>query len=52
MDKNLIWAWAVNNSAAIICWCVLALHFEKWWLALLAALFTSSLKVGKDNQND
>lgn len=38
-------AWAMKNACAIICFTVLAVHFEKWWLALFAMLFMSDLEV-------
>ena len=49
MNKHLIWAWVIKNSICIICWTALAIVFNKWWIALLGALFISSLKtnIGK-----
>lgn len=49
MDKHILWSWAVKNSVDMICWTALAIAFGKWWIALFAALFISSLKssVGK-----
>ena len=49
MNKNIYWPWAIKNIIDIACWTVLAIHFNKWWIALFAALFVSSLKtnVGK-----
>lgn len=44
MDKDIVWAWAVNNSAAIFAWATLAVVFNKWWIALFALLFMSRLK--------
>ena len=43
-DKNLIWAWAIKNSIIVIAWTALAIVFNKWWIALFAALFVSSLE--------
>jgi hypothetical protein len=42
--KNIWWAWAVKNSVCIICWVVLAIAFDMWWIAFFALLFMSSLK--------
>lgn len=42
--KHGIWAWAVKNSMTIVCWTLLAVHFEKWWIALFAALFINDMK--------
>jgi hypothetical protein len=44
MDKNTLWAWAIKNSICIICWTVLAIIFNKWWIALFAVLFMSGLQ--------
>lgn len=44
MNKSLIWAWAIKNGIAIICWAALAIAFDKWWIALFAVLFLSDLQ--------
>ena len=44
MKKNLEWVWAIKNSVCVICWTVLAIVFDRWWIALFAILFLSSLK--------
>ena len=44
MNKNIIWAWAIKNSICVICWIALAIIFNKWWIALFAALFMSGLQ--------
>lgn len=51
MKKHIIWAWVIRNVAAIICWTVLAMHFDKWWLALLSVFFLSSIKYREDDSN-
>lgn len=43
MIKHIWWAWALKNSISIVCWTILAIYFNKWWIALFAALFLSSL---------
>lgn len=43
-DRSAWWEWAVKNSVCVICWTVLAVLFNKWWIALFAGLFISSLK--------
>lgn len=43
MDKNILWAWVVKNSVCVICWSILAIVFNKWWIALFGLLFISSL---------
>lgn len=42
--NKLFWAVSLKNSVAIICWTLLAWHFEKWWIALFAAMFLSSVE--------
>lgn len=44
MNKSAWWAWTIKNSICVICWVVLAIVFNKWWIALFAALFLSSLE--------
>jgi len=43
MNKSNMWAWAIKNSICVICWTVLAIVFDKWWIALFGILFLSSL---------
>ena len=44
MSKHLIWALAIKNSIDILAWVALAIVFNKWWIALFAILFMSSLE--------
>ena len=39
INKNKIGSIALKNSICMICWTVLAVIFNKWWIALFAALF-------------
>lgn len=50
MNKSAWWAWAVRNSICIICWTALAIIFNKWWIALFAGLFISTLQSGHMKQ--
>ena len=50
MNKHIWWAWTLKNSIAIVCWTILAIYFNKWWIALFAALFLSSLST--ENRKD
>ena len=34
MNKDIWWAWALKNSISIVCWTILAIYFNKWWIAL------------------
>ncbi len=49
MNKSAWWAWAIKNIVCVVAWVVLAIVFNKWWIALFGALFISGLKtsVGK-----
>ena len=44
MDKNGIWAWSLKNIVCVVCWVVLAIVFNKWWIALFGLLFLSGYK--------
>lgn len=46
MNKNIIWSIALKNSICVICWTVLAILFNKWWIALFGALFLTSYTTG------
>lgn len=43
MNRGAWWAWAIKNSVCLICWVVLAIVFNKWWIALFSMLCMSSL---------
>lgn len=43
MNNISIWAWAIKNSICVICWTILAIIFNKWWIALFGLLFISTL---------
>ena len=45
--KGVIYMWmdsAIRNSVALICWVLLAIHFDHWWVALFACLFMTSIE--------
>lgn len=44
MNKSAYWAWAIKNSICVICWVVLAIVFNKWWIAFFGALFMSDFQ--------
>ena len=50
MDNNIVLAWAIKNSICVICWTVLAIIFDKWWIALFGLLFLSSLSTTNKNR--
>lgn len=39
MNKNTIWACIINNIICVSCWTILAIIFNRWWIALFAFLF-------------
>lgn len=49
MNTSAYWAWAIKNSICVICWTVLAVVFNKWWIALFGALFLSDIKYKRDD---
>ena len=48
MNKSLIWAWVIKNSIVIIAWTVLAIVFNKWWIAFFVILFMNDLDIDKE----
>ena len=44
MNKDILWALVIKNSIVMIAWTTLAVVFNKWWIALFAALFMSYAK--------
>lgn len=49
MNNSNIWAWTIKNSVVMIAWTALAIIFNKWWIALFAILFMSSLETKYKN---
>ena len=50
--KHIWWAWAVKNSVCMICWTVLAIAFDRWWIALVGVLTLSSLTKKEEEEED
>ena len=44
MNKNILWYVTIVNIISVICWTVLAVLFGKWWVALFALLFMTSVE--------
>lgn len=44
MSKGAWWAWTIKNSISVICWVVLGIIFNKWWIALFGLLFMSDFQ--------
>lgn len=52
MKRDNIYLWvALENAVAIICWSVLAVLFDKWWIALFSILFIGTVKT-KEKDGD
>lgn len=49
MNKSIWFAWAIKNSVVVICWTVLAIHFDKWWIAIFAVFMLSSVERKTDS---
>ena len=52
MNKHMWWAWALRSIAHITCWTAMAIYFDKWWIALFALLFSSSVSSKKDGDRN
>ena len=52
MNNHVWWAWALKNSVAIVCWTILAICFNKWWIALFAALFLSGISTKNEKDDE
>ena len=49
MKIALIYAVLIEITL-IVCFTVLAIHFNKWWIVLFIALFTPHIKFDKENE--
>ena len=52
MIKHEWSAWALKNSVTIACWTILAIYFNKWWIALFAVLFLSSISTKNEKDDE
>ena len=48
---------AIINSVLVICFIVLAIYFDRWWIVLFSALFLFTRQIttnerDKENKND
>lgn len=48
--KHIYYAWAIKNSICIICFTILAVMFNKWWIILFSPLLLSSIASTKDHR--
>lgn len=42
----------LKNIATTVCFTILAIVFNKWWIVLFSALFYSSIKLKEDDDNE
>lgn len=42
--KHSWWAWAVKSAVVMICWVVLAVYFDRWWISLFSILFLTGIE--------
>lgn len=54
MSENLKLTIAVliKNTMTLIAFSVLAIIFQKWWIALISVLFFTSIENKKETKND
>ena len=55
MNKEDIFIYVLcklQNIAHIICFTILAIVFQKWWIVLFAALFYSTVTWEEDDDDD
>lgn len=51
--KGIEWiSWAIKNSVVMICFCILSVYFNHWWIALFAGLFISDIKTSFIKRGD
>jgi len=43
---------AIKNSIAIVCFTILAIIFQKWWIVFFSALFLSHLETDKQEKEN
>lgn len=49
MKNNTIWACAIYNMISVVCFTLLAMGFNRWWIALFAILFLTFPKTVKQH---
>ena len=48
MSNKLFWLCIVKNVLALICFTVLSIVFQRWWIVLFALLFMSSVETKRN----
>jgi hypothetical protein len=44
MNNRMWYAVLAKNAVCVICWTILAIYFNKWWIALFATFFLSGVQ--------
>ena len=46
--------WCIKNSIVMICFTILAIVFDAWWIALFGALFMNDYKetISKEDEHE
>lgn len=55
MKNNNFWLLLINaidNLGIMAAWTILAIFFNKWWIALFAILCLASIKVGTNHEDE
>lgn len=50
--KTVYLAVCLENAIHMVCWTILAILFDKWWIALFAVLMMSTVKKHKDESKE
>lgn len=46
MNKGVLLAWAIKNTIVLICFTILAVIFNKWWIILFSMLLMTFCQTG------
>lgn len=47
------WYLLIKNSVVVICFTLLAIHFDKWWIVLFSAFFVTFVEYkNKESQKE
>lgn len=52
MDHLFVFFICLENVLMMVCWVALAVHFEKWWIALFAILCFTSWKQRSNDKKE
>lgn len=46
------WYLLIKNSVVVICFTLLSIHFDKWWIVLFSLLCVSTISSTKHDHSD